>query len=103
MLMNPPPKRKHASVDASALENLWLRLSVGNRIRPRDAFLLRRLAVPPFDLGVVFEQDVNGYITGVGTPEALCKIDAGRLLSEFENRVGIPTTFAIGASSETEP
>lgn len=76
-----------------SLECLWVRLKVGGRIRPRDAQLLRRLALTPFDRGVVYEMDAQGYVIAVGLPGELQKIDHAALLDEFERRFGVPESF----------
>lgn len=81
-------------VSPRAMESLWVRLKAGDRIRPRDAQLLRRLSVPPFVACGVYELDACGYVVAVGLPDASERLDAARLLSDFESVYGIPTTFS---------
>lgn len=77
-----------------SMESLWIRLKVGGRIRPRDAQLLRRLAVAPFDRGVVYEMNAQGYIVAVGVPGDLQPVDHASLLAAFERGFGVPESFA---------
>jgi hypothetical protein len=79
-----------AAVSPRCLENLWVRLKVGDRLRPRDAESLRRLALPPFDASLVYEVDARGYVIAVGLPGETRAVDAARLLDVFEARYGIP-------------
>lgn len=81
------------TVSARCLESLWIRLKVGDRLRPRDAETLRRLALPPFERGAVYELDSRGYVIAVGLPGETEAVDAHRLLVAFESRFGVPVTF----------
>lgn len=76
-----------------SMESLWVRLKVGGRIRPRDAQLLRRLALAPFDQGVVYEMNAQGYVVAVGLPGDLQQVDHLRLIAAFERRFGVPESF----------
>ena len=78
------------AVTASAMENLWVRLKVGDRLRPRDALLLRRLGLPPFEGSAVYETDSRGYIVGVGTPGQTRRVDPDAVVTAFEKRFGTP-------------
>jgi len=80
-------------VSARCLETLWVRLKVGDRLRPRDAEALRRLALPPFDRSAVYEVDCRGYVIAVGLPGEREPLDAARLLTTFEARFGVPEGF----------
>lgn len=80
-------------VGARCLESLWIRLKVGDRLRPRDAETLRRLALPPFDRSMVYEVDCRGYVIAVGLPGETEAVDARRLLAAFEERFGVPVSF----------
>ena len=84
-------------VSPRCLENLWVRLKVGDRLRPRDAETLRRLALAPFDGSVVYELDSRGYVIAVGLPGATQAVDAGALLAAFEARFGIPDAYGAPA------
>lgn len=77
-----------------SMESLWVRLKVGGRIRPRDAQLLRRLALEPFNRGVVFEMNSQGYVIAVGIPGNLEPIDHAGLLAAFERYFGVPESFS---------
>lgn len=77
----------------ASLEKLWVRLRAGDRIRPRDAFQLRRLSIPPFDYCFVYELDANGYVVRVGMPGNMRLVDADKVLSSFEDRFGVPETY----------
>lgn len=91
------PAREGASacgVSLRCLENLWVRLKVGDRLRPRDAETLRRLALSPFDRSTVYEVDSRGYVIAVGLPGETQFLDAGVLLAAFEARFGVPPSFA---------
>ena len=85
--------RDLAGITPASIENLWLRLRAGDRVRPRDALLLRKLAIPPFENGLLFELDINGYVIGIGFPDDVKEIEAHELLAAFEARVGVPRTF----------
>ncbi len=87
-------------ISPRTMESLWVRLKAGDRIRPRDAQLLRRLSVRPFDACGVYELDACGYVVAVGLPGDSQQLDAGHLLSEFEAAYGIPTTFSGPLASE---
>ncbi|MPZ10731.1 MAG: hypothetical protein GEU89_11050 [Kiloniellaceae bacterium] len=78
------------------LESLWIRLKVGDRLRPRDAVALRRLGLPPFDRSsvYVYEVDFRGYVIAVGLPGERQRLDAAVLLAAFEARFGVPASFA---------
>ncbi|MGF1631056.1 MAG: hypothetical protein ACFCUT_16405 [Kiloniellaceae bacterium] len=80
-------------VSLRCLENLWVRLKVGDRLRPRDAETLRRLALSPFDRSTVYELDSRGYVIAVGLPGETHLLDAGALLAVFEARFGVPASF----------
>jgi hypothetical protein len=82
-----PPVARHS------LESLWVRLKVGGRVRPRDAQLLRRLSVPPFDESTVYELDSHGYVIALGLPGHTQTINAIKLLADFEARFGTPESF----------
>lgn len=82
-------------VSPRSLENLWVRLKVGDRLRPRDAETLRRLAVPPFDGSVVYQVDARGYVVAVGLPGETRVVDPRRLLAAFEARYGVPAGPAM--------
>lgn len=92
-------ERRRAKAETAAsphcLENLWVRLKVGDRLRPRDAELLRRLDLPPFDGSLVYELDARGYVIAVGLPGETRAVDAARLLAAFEARYGIPVASAF--------
>src|SRR5690606_32199234 len=90
----PPPARDALPPGPQCLESLWLRLKVGGRVRPRDALLLRRLALAPFDASAVYEVDGRGYVVAVGLPGERQRIDAATLLRAFESRFGIPESFS---------
>lgn len=77
-------------VGPRGLENLWVRLKVGDRLRPRDAEALRHLKLPPFDGSMVYQLDARGYVVAVGLPGETRTVDAARLLAAFETRYGIP-------------
>lgn len=87
-------------ISPRTMESLWVRLKAGDRIRPRDAQLLRRLSVQPFDTCGVYELDACGYVVAVGLPGDSQQLDARRLLSEFESIYGVPATFSGPLSSE---
>lgn len=76
------------------MESLWVRLKAGERVRPKDAQLLRRLGVPPFDRHGIYELSASGYVVAVGMPERSQRIDANALLRQFEHRYGIPKSFS---------
>jgi len=80
-------------ISPRCLENLWVRLKVGGRLRPRDAETLRRLALAPFDRGTVYEVDCNGYVIAVGLPGDTEAVDAAGLLAAFEARFGVPEGY----------
>jgi len=82
---SPPSPRR--------LESLWIRLMVGGRIRPRDAEMLRRLMLPPFERGVVYELNAQGYVIAVGMPGNVQPIDHAKLLAAFESSFGEPESF----------
>lgn len=86
-------RARAGAVSPRCLESLWVRLKVGDRLRPRDAEVLRRLALPPFDRSTVYEVDCRGYVIAVGLPDETEAVDAGRLLAAFEARFGIPAGF----------
>ncbi|MEX0693253.1 MAG: hypothetical protein WD075_02295 [Rhodospirillales bacterium] len=90
---NKPRHRRHAISD-NAMENLWVRLKTGNRIRPRDAQMLRHLDVPPFRDSGIYELSANGYVIAVGMPGAAERVDDAALLRTFEGRFGIPVSFS---------
>ena len=79
-----------AAVSLRCLENLWVRLKVGDRLRPRDAEMLRRLKLPPFDRSMVYQVNARGYVIAVGLPGETQGVDSHRLLAAFEARYGIP-------------
>lgn len=81
-------------ISPRAMESLWVRLKAGDRLRPRDAQLLKRLNVRPFDGCGVYELDACGYVVAVGLPGASQRLDARCLLAEFEAVYGIPRTFS---------
>jgi hypothetical protein len=85
---------KGGGVSPRCLENLWVRLKVGGRLRPRDAETLRRLALAPFHCSTVYEVDSRGYVIAVGLPGETQALDAGDLLAAFEARFGVPASFA---------
>ena len=78
------------AVGPRCLESLWVRLKVGDRLRPRDAETLRRLALPPFDRSAVYQVDARGYVIAVGLPGETQAVEACRLLAAFEARYGVP-------------
>ena len=82
-------------VSARCLENLWVRLKVGDRLRPRDAETLRRIALPPFDGSMVYQVDARGYVVAVGLPGETRPVDPRRLLAAFEARYGVPAGPAV--------
>ena len=87
-------------ISPRTMESLWVRLKAGDRIRPRDAQLLKRLSVQPFvDCGV-YELDACGYVIAVGLPGDNKQLDGGLLLSEFESAYGVPATFSGPLGSE---
>lgn len=88
------PRPAEAAVNPRCLESLWVRLKVGDRLRPRDAEVLRRLALPPFDRSTVYEVDSRGYVIAVGLPGETEPVDADSLLATFEARFGVPVSFA---------
>lgn len=81
-------------VSLRTIESLWVRLKAGDRVRPKDAQLLRRLGVPPFDRFGIYELNASGYVIGVGMPDRNESVDAMSLLRQFENRFGVPETFS---------
>jgi len=83
-----------STIGPRCLESLWVRLKVGDRLRPRDAETLRRLALPPFDGSAVYQIDARGYVIAVGLPGEAQAVEAGRLLAVFEARYGIPAGCA---------
>lgn len=92
-------KTAHASpLDPRRLESLWVRLKLGARIRPRDAEQLRRLSVPPFDQGCVYELDALGYVVAVGLPGKTRQVNPAALLAEFQARFGAPEDFMNAGS-----
>ena len=78
------------AISPRCLESLWVRLKVGDRLRPRDAETLRRLKLPPFDRSAVYQIDARGYVIAVGLPGETQAVEAGRLLTAFEARYGVP-------------
>jgi hypothetical protein len=92
-LAGDPTRGSADGVSARCLENLWVRLKVGDRLRPRDAETLRRLALAPFDRSTVYEVDSRGYVIAVGLPESRRVLDAAALLDAFEARFGVPAGF----------
>lgn len=88
-------------INARVMESLWVRLKAGGRVRPRDAQLLKRLGVSPFDGYGVYELDACGYVVAVGLPGSSERLDAGALLRDFEARFGIPATFSGPFSEES--
>ena len=88
-----PSHRPH-SISSNAMENLWVRLKAGNRIRPRDAQMLRQLDVPPFRDNGIYELSANGYVVAVGMPGDAEQVDDDALLQAFEIRYGVPTSFS---------
>jgi hypothetical protein len=95
------PKASSTTPDISlrSMESLWVRLKAGDRIRPRDAQLLKRLAIPPFDGCGIYELNANGYVVAVGLPDSNQRLDAGALLFIFESRYGIPVTYSDAIST----
>lgn len=79
-----------SAVTSRAVENLWVRLKVGDRIRPRDALLLRRLGLRPFADSAVYETDARGYVVGIGAPGLTSPVDPVAVIDAFEQRFGIP-------------
>jgi len=71
------------------IENLWLRLNVEGRIRPRDALKLRALELTPFACASVFETNAQGYVTRVGRPGKLQPLDPKQTLTEFCAKLGV--------------
>lgn len=84
-------RRRRAGGERAQIENLWARISGLGRIRPRDALLLRRLGVEPFDGVVVYELDAEGYVVGIGWPEELTPVDIDALRARLEERYGTPS------------
>jgi hypothetical protein len=76
------------------MESLWVRLKAGDRIRPKDAQLLRRLAIQPFDNCGIYELNACGYVVAVGWPDSSQQLDAAALLRRFEIRYGIPVSYS---------
>lgn len=88
-----PSHRQH-SISSNAMENLWVRLKAGNRIRPRDAQMLRQLDVPPFKDNGIYELSANGYVVAVGMPGDAEQVDDDALLQAFEIKYGVPASFS---------
>lgn len=91
---NPAAPGAAPGVGLRSMECLWVRLKAGDRIRPRDAQLLKRLAVAPFDQCGIYELNSCGYVVAVGLPDSSERLDAEALLSCFEARYGIPVSFS---------
>ncbi len=85
-----------SGVNLRSMESLWVRLKTGDRIRPRDALLLKRLSVSPFDQCGIYELNAYGYVVAVGLPCNSERIDAEALLRNFETHYGIPVSFSDG-------
>lgn len=85
---------RQLSLSANAMENLWVRLKAGSRLRPRDAQMLRQLDVPPLKDTGIYELSASGYVVAVGMPGEAEQIDDGALLQAFETRYGVPVSFS---------
>lgn len=89
-----------SNIGLRSMESLWVRLKAGDRIRPRDALLLKRLSVPPFDQCGVYELNACGYVVAVGLPNSSEQLDAEALLRSFEAYYGIPVSFSGAVQSD---
>lgn len=98
---NPECSNAAFGVGLRTMESLWVRLKAGDRIRPRDAQLLKRLAVPPFDGFGIYELNACGYVVAVGLPDSGQPLDAEALLRSFEDRYGIPASFSGAIPADT--
>ena len=98
-----PTAAPFATPDVSMrnMESLWVRLKTGDRIRLKDAQLLRRLAIQPFENCGIYELNACGYVVAVGFPDSSKRIDAATLLLGFESRYGIPLSYSGAFQSDT--